>query len=84
MARFVKVGSLFLVVLIIVYSFMVTHPSNALSHKACTSWEMVKDKSFMINHKGYKVNQLPAGFSVKPGTAKKSRPDVSLYYAEGR
>jgi len=70
MARFVKVGSLFLVVLIIVYSFAVTHPSNALSHKACTSWEMVKDKSFTITHNGYKVNQLPAGFTVKTGTAK--------------
>lgn len=73
MARFVKVGSLILVVLIIVYSFAVTHPSNALSHKACTSWEMIKDKSFMLTHSGskaYKVNKLPAGFEVKPGTAK--------------
>lgn len=73
MARFVKVGSLIFAVLIIVYSFAVTHPTNALSHKACTSWEMVKDKSFMLTHygfKGSKSNELPVGFTVKPGTAK--------------
>ncbi|GJM74902.1 hypothetical protein HMSSN036_71180 [Paenibacillus macerans] len=59
-----------LAILVLIYAVAVTHPSNVLSRKACTSWGMVKNTMFTLTHKKHEVYpKLPEGFSVKPGTA---------------
>ncbi|WP_211745968.1 polysaccharide deacetylase family protein [Paenibacillus sp. Marseille-Q4541] len=43
-----------LVFFVIFYAALVTHPTNVFSQKACTSWQLVKNKAFILSH-----NQLP-------------------------
>ncbi|MCM3175265.1 polysaccharide deacetylase family protein [Paenibacillus sp. MER 99-2] len=63
-----------------VYVYAVNHPSNALAHKACTSWDMVKREAFSLSHSEY--NSIPAldttTFQVEPGTA--SEVPVLMYH----
>ncbi|MNO12026.1 Poly-beta-1,6-N-acetyl-D-glucosamine N-deacetylase precursor [compost metagenome] len=53
------------------YFTAVANPTNALSRKACSSWSIVKDQSYLLSHSA-KVGQaikLPDDFSIPDGTA---------------
>lgn len=39
-----------LILMIVCYAALVTHPTNTFSQKACTSWQMVKTKAFILSH----------------------------------
>ncbi|MCM3782987.1 polysaccharide deacetylase family protein [Neobacillus mesonae] len=53
--RFLKIWKPGLIVLltlfITLYATAVNNPTSALTHKACTSWEMVKNKAFTLSHR---------------------------------
>lgn len=64
------------------YVYAVNHPTNALSHKACTSWDMVKRKAFLISHPDYSnVPKLDPSFKVQPGAATEV-PVLMYHYIE--
>ncbi|PQP80815.1 hypothetical protein C0Q44_25420 [Paenibacillus sp. PCH8] len=68
---------------ITLYAYAVTHPTNAMSHKACTSWDMVKRKAFQLSHADY--SSRPAldrsTFQIEHGTATEV-PVLMYHYIE--
>ncbi|WP_342555441.1 polysaccharide deacetylase family protein [Paenibacillus sp. FSL R7-0652] len=56
---------------ITLYAYAVNHPTNALSHKACTSWNIVQRKMFTLSHPDFsmysKVDR--SKIVIKEGTA---------------
>lgn len=68
---------------ITLYAYAVTHPTNALSHKACTSWDIVKRKAFELSHTDF--SNQPAldrsTFRVERGTATEV-PVLMYHYIE--
>ncbi|MFE6073201.1 polysaccharide deacetylase family protein [Paenibacillus sp. NPDC057886] len=56
---------------ITMYAYAVTHPTNAMSHKACTSWDMVKRKAFLMSHSDYSSKPALdlATFHIAQGSA---------------
>ncbi|WP_167433983.1 polysaccharide deacetylase family protein [Paenibacillus silvae] len=56
---------------ITLYAYAVNHPTNALSHKACSSWNVVQRKMFTFSHPDFSMRSKldRSSFVVKPGTA---------------
>ncbi|MFS0869744.1 polysaccharide deacetylase family protein [Paenibacillus xylanilyticus] len=69
--RFTLAALAVITCIITLYAYAVNHPTNALSHKACTSWDMVKRKAFQMSHTDYssKTGLNMATFQITPGTA---------------
>ena len=51
---------------ITLYSYAVTHPTNALSHKACTSWDIVKRKAFELSHTDFSNQSVLMYHYIEP------------------
>lgn len=68
---------------ITLYAYAVTHPTNAMSHKACTSWDIVKRKAFQLSHTDYtSQNALDRStFKIETGTATEV-PVLMYHYIE--
>ncbi|WP_440118803.1 polysaccharide deacetylase family protein [Paenibacillus sp. QZ-Y1] len=67
---------------ITLYAYAVTHPTNAISHKACTSWDIVKRKAFLLTHSDYSSKPvLDKNFQIAPGTATEV-PMLMYHYIE--
>lgn len=68
---------------ITLYAYAVTHPTNAVSHKACTSWDIVKRKAFELSHTDFS-NQSAldrSTFKIEQGTATEV-PVLMYHYIE--
>lgn len=55
------------------YAYAVNHPTNALSHKACSSWNIVQRKFFTLTHSDFSLRSKldRSNFVIKQGTATK-------------
>ena len=58
---------------IILYAYAVNHPTNTLSHKACSSWNIVQRKFFTLTHSDFSMYSKldPSKLNIKEGTATK-------------
>ncbi|MEI2284699.1 polysaccharide deacetylase family protein [Paenibacillus polysaccharolyticus] len=55
------------------YAYAVNHPTNALSHKACSSWNILQRKFFTLTHSDFSLHSKldRSNFVIKQGTATK-------------
>ncbi|MBR2566684.1 MAG: polysaccharide deacetylase family protein [Paenibacillus sp.] len=65
---------------ITLYAYAVNHPTNALSHKACTSWKIVERKMFTLFNTDFSMHSKldRSKLVVKQGTA--TEAPVLMYH----
>lgn len=69
-----------LVAMILLYAALVTHPTNAFNQKVCTSWQMVKNKSFILSHRQLSENIIDTAYAENVTEQQAKQVPVLMYH----
>lgn len=69
-----------LIALILLYATLVSHPTNAFNQKVCTSWQMVKNKTFILSHPQLSENIIDTAYAENVNQQHAEQIPVLMYH----